>query len=167
MLFGVILAWVSFFNPSLFARLVKSKWMLLACIVPASLFALLIPKSSPLMLSIGFTILYLGAAAFILLVSGSVETVKEWLPFKAVAWIGLYSYTIYLWHLSVRDPIQRVFSRGRLGIIGWWMVPIVESIAAIVIAVIASRAVEWPVLRLRERLMPEKEIQAVAVDVVR
>jgi peptidoglycan/LPS O-acetylase OafA/YrhL len=165
MLFGVILAWISFFNQPLFQRLLRSKYTLTACAAIAVVFALSIPKSSPIMLTVGFTVLYLGAAALILLASAQSSTIEASRPARAIAWIGLYSYTIYLWHLSVREPIHKAVLRVHLATVSWWLSPILETGAAIVIAMIASRLVEWPMLKIRDRLMPERQIAAVAAEV--
>ena len=164
MLFGVILAWISFFNQPFFQKLLKAKYTLLTVTALACVFALIVPKPSPAMLTIGFTVLYLGAGAFILLVSGHAGRVKGWIPFKVVAWLGFYSYTIYLWHLSVREPIRNILGRLRMGSVYWWLGPILDSVAAVAIAVIASRALEWPILKMRDKLMPEKQIRAVAPE---
>jgi peptidoglycan/LPS O-acetylase OafA/YrhL len=162
MLFGVILAWLSFFDHSLFKKMVDAKYTLCIVAASAAIFALVLPKSSPVMLSVGFTILYLGSGAFILLITGHAGKVKEWRLFKFVAWIGFYSYSIYLWHFSVREPIQKFLSRHLSVDISWWLAPFVEAVAAIIVSVAISRMIEWPILKMRDRLMPEKEIQAVA-----
>jgi peptidoglycan/LPS O-acetylase OafA/YrhL len=163
MLFGVLLAWISFFDRPLFDRFLNAKYALAIFAFGAAVFAVLIPKNSPVMLSVGFTILYLGSGAFILLVLGHSGKVKQWRIFRFVAWIGLYSYSIYLWHLSVREPVQKLLSRAHLGGVSWWLAPITESIAAVLISVVISRMVEWPILKMRDRIMPEKQVQAVAV----
>jgi peptidoglycan/LPS O-acetylase OafA/YrhL len=62
-----------------------------------------IPVENPLMYTFGFTILYLG---FGFLLARVVE--MKPLPLGPVAWLGGYSYSIYLWHL----PIARLLPHG-------------------------------------------------------
>lgn len=162
MIFGVVLAWLSFFDMPRFKAIIDAKYKLLACIAVALGFLLIFPLYSAVMLSIGFTILYLGAGATILLLSGHAGRIKQTKIFRFIAWIGLYSYTIYLWHHAVVSPIEAVAAKLHFSsAITWWAMPLLESVAAILLGVVTSRAVEWPVLRLRERWIPDKQTVAI------
>jgi peptidoglycan/LPS O-acetylase OafA/YrhL len=83
----------------------------------------------------------------------------NWL-YRAVAWIGLYSYGIYLWHVSVDAPINAVAKR-----IPSWLVAPWEGVApmlmGILIGVVTTKLVEFPALRLRERWFPRRVDSAV------
>jgi peptidoglycan/LPS O-acetylase OafA/YrhL len=75
-----------------------------ACLLPV----LLTPVSSPLVLTIGLTSLYLGYGGVLLLTlvgqgePSSVAVHKGWLS-SAFAVVGRYSYSIYVWHIAVLD----------------------------------------------------------------
>jgi peptidoglycan/LPS O-acetylase OafA/YrhL len=76
-------------------------------------------------------------------------------------WIGIYSYTIYLWHVTAMRILEREFTGRLLSRVangpGTYMVSIlVVSAGAIVAGVVSARIIEWPVLRLRDRLFPSR-----------
>jgi peptidoglycan/LPS O-acetylase OafA/YrhL len=76
-------------------------------------------------------------------------------PYRLVARIGIYSYGIYLWHVSVERPVN------------WTVAHVPHALAAttstllpyalaIPLGILATKAVELPFLRLRERLVPSR-----------
>jgi peptidoglycan/LPS O-acetylase OafA/YrhL len=83
----------------------------------------------------------------------------NWL-YRAVAWVGLYSYGIYLWHVSAGSYVQAVEHR-----MPTWLVPAWEGVAPLVagisIGVVATKLIEFPALRLREKLFPRRVDSAV------
>ena len=75
--------------------------------------------------------------------------------YRLVARIGVYSYGIYLWHVSVERPVN------------WTVAHVPHAFAAtastmlpyalaIPLGILATKAVELPFLRLRERLVPSR-----------
>ncbi|MDR3616768.1 MAG: acyltransferase, partial [Candidatus Obscuribacterales bacterium] len=163
MVFGVVLAWLSFFDAPRFQAVLRGKLKLLACVAVAMIVLLVFPVKSGIMLSVGFTLVYFGAGATILFLIGHAISFRQTRVYRFVAWIGLYSYTIYLWHHSVTSPIQSVFLKLHIpSTITWWSLPLVEAVVAVVLGVVASRAIEWPILRLRERWIPDKQTLAIA-----
>jgi peptidoglycan/LPS O-acetylase OafA/YrhL len=75
------------------------------------------------------------------------------MPYRVVARIGVFSYGIYLWHVSVERPVDFVVGRlpGPLAAVASTFLPYLLAIA---LGVFATKAVELPFLRLRERLVP-------------
>src|SRR5262249_52314187 len=74
---------------------------------------------------------------------------------RAVAAVGAYSYSIYLWHFAVLEwfaiPFFRKFEISSSTIfIGSYVV------ATLLFGVLMSLAVEYPVLYLRDRLFPSR-----------
>jgi peptidoglycan/LPS O-acetylase OafA/YrhL len=62
-----------------------------------------------------------------------------------LAWIGRYSYSIYLWHVIVFVLMERY-----LPLSGWLVTYLVASI---VLGVILAKVIEIPFLRLRDKLV--------------
>jgi len=82
--------------------------------------------------------------------------------YRLVAWIGLYSYGIYLWHVSVVAPSLWIAHRlpKVLGL-GWMTVG--PPLLAIGIGVSATKLIEFPALALRDRLFPRRVDSAVGI----
>jgi peptidoglycan/LPS O-acetylase OafA/YrhL len=81
-----------------------------------------------------------------------------WAP-SAVAWIGKYSYGIYLWHVTIIGFVTRVFV-ARIpgeGQSAHWVIAVMAiTLAAVLFGAFMSRVIEWPVLALRDRLFPSR-----------
>jgi peptidoglycan/LPS O-acetylase OafA/YrhL len=118
--------------------------------------------------TIGLTFTYLGAGAFLIAAChthaasfGSLRRVVTPLA-SAIAGIGVYSYAIYLWHVTTIGIVERVVGAPVLAMVGtsnelgWLGVVLVASASVVTVGIVASRAVEWPVLRLRERFFPSR-----------
>ena len=74
--------------------------------------------------------------------------------YRFVAWIGVYSYGIYLWHPSVVEPTEAFFAHHP--IMPFWVSTILVRVAEIGIGVLTTRLCEIPALRLRDRLFPRR-----------
>ena len=81
---------------------------------------------------------------------------------ESVAWIGFYSYTIYLWHVTAMGILGReiglrlVSWQGAPSTLTWLAGALAACVGAVLVGVLASRAVEWPLLRLRDRMFPSR-----------
>lgn len=76
---------------------------------------------------------------------------------RFAAWIGFHSYSIYLWHVTGMRVAERWFApsaEGTPSSAQWLQTAVVACSGAIVLGWIAGRLVEYPVLRLRDRLWP-------------
>jgi peptidoglycan/LPS O-acetylase OafA/YrhL len=156
LLCGVSLAAVLQFYPDNFERLTRRKTGLLLATAFAVVFiAVVHDQKAALMDTIGFTIIYLGYAAFMLLIYRHSGALRDLFVYQVVAKIGVYSYGIYLWHLAVRDWCAHFAER--FGPALQWPVAItVQYATAIVLGTMLTLLVEWPSLRLRDRLFPAK-----------
>lgn len=154
LLFGVVLATLFHFFPEKFDRIASHKWILAGVTVAAvALYAAF--DSTSVRYSIGLTVLYIGYGAFLVLVYRHSGRFKQWRPYKWVAAIGLYSYGIYLWHNSVRDPLTHL-SQHLPDVVRWPCLTIVEYAAAISLGVVTTLLIEWPFLKIRDRIFPDK-----------
>jgi peptidoglycan/LPS O-acetylase OafA/YrhL len=73
------------------------------------------------------------------------------------AYIGTYSYSIYLWHVMFIEAVQ-IFLRKQIVHIPF-EVPrsvllAIYLIGSIILGVVLARLVEFPVLRIRDRIFP-------------
>ena len=111
-------------------------------------------KDGALGSTLGFTIAYATAAAFILLLYDAAWVTRaRWLT-APVAALGRYSYGIYIWHIFAAD-----LALGRLGLDYGSGTPLAQAVkygAAISVGVAATALLERPALRLRERLLPAR-----------
>ena len=86
-------------------------------------------------------------AAFTFIVAWTVnQPAKTFRHFSGLAWVGRYSYSIYLWHLAAFALVQRLFPR--------YASLMTYLIASILVGVILAKLIEMPFLRLRDKVMP-------------
>lgn len=103
--FGVLLAYLRQFRPRAFAAF-SSRWLSALCIAIASAALFVFPLESPAMHTIGFTVVYLG---FGCLLAATVDRSLSRFHriIQPLAKIGVYSYSIYLWHYPFSFLIPR------------------------------------------------------------
>jgi peptidoglycan/LPS O-acetylase OafA/YrhL len=100
----------------------------------------------------GFSLFYIGSACLVMwAVTARVQSV----PVTAVAWLGSYSYSIYLWHFAV---------------LRWFMIPVLGGygaghpylwvglygLLAFAVGIVAYHVVEYPTLKFRDWLVPSR-----------
>jgi peptidoglycan/LPS O-acetylase OafA/YrhL len=105
------------------------------------------------MWTFGWTLNYLAMSAILLLAYGYQGRLVRTHAYRAVSSIGVYSYGIYLWHHSVAEPLFKVAAHIPSPI-RWLSLLIMQYAAAIAVGITVTKAVEFPMLRLRERILP-------------
>lgn len=110
----------------------------------------------------GFTILYLGYGTLLAVVVANKKVVvllkrlvSERL-FNLVAWVGMYSYTIYLYHMLFLKYLRQLFVQPGHTQSYLYFFFIVFFLGSIGIGYAASRLIEQPFLRLREKFFAKK-----------
>ncbi|MDE1183024.1 acyltransferase [Paraburkholderia sp.] len=158
LLFGVMLAAIYWMKPDVYRKLARRVDLLMA--VVALLVAWLCFATPHIALdeSIGFTLQAAGYCAFIVLVleySGRLRNV--WI-YRATAWIGGYSYGIYLWHSIALAPGKwlslKCVAMGLPLPLVWFIGLGAQFFIAISVGYVTTRLIEAPFLRLRNRLFP-------------
>jgi peptidoglycan/LPS O-acetylase OafA/YrhL len=114
--------------------------------------------------TVGYTMLYFGYGslliAFLYSQSAWVEKISRSLPFRGIAFMGFFSYSIYLWHeaagardfmlwLSWRNPTLRLPSE-----LLWVTLTFGFAALATVVGVILGKLIELPFIALRNKLFP-------------
>ena len=154
LLFGVLLSWASHFQPVALERVwMRFRWPLAAAAVALAAPAFCWEIGSGWYLhTVGLTGFWLASGVLLLF---ALRWKSAWRP---LAFVGAYSYSIYLWHIPVR-----YFGLG-------WLprdaAPLTRAAAylavSIVVGIVAAWLVERPFLALRDRLFPTRSRPAPA-----
>lgn len=172
---GVVTAWV---------RARRSHLVLLSvvCLTPPCF----LPATNPFMETVGFTLLYVGFGAVLILAThegakirvadsgaripgppsrdpvlhdvlamgGRIPALVQRGAGSVLAWIGVYSYSIYLWHLAVKRWVVPVLVHAA----GWRDASIAAFLvyiaSSLVFGVVLARLIEIPTLALRDQWLP-------------
>ena len=144
--FGVLLSVVWHFAPARIAIVRRLRWALLPAGLLLTLPCYLLSNEHPFILTLGLTLNYLGYG----MVLAAVLTLPRVLPKPlepALAYVGFYSYSIYLWHLPFLAVVRSAFGASAAGAAVFYA-------GSIVAGVVMARLVEIPALRVRERWIP-------------
>ncbi|HYV34423.1 MAG TPA: acyltransferase [Gemmataceae bacterium] len=159
--FGVAISYLYHFHTSQFVGLLTPwrRWLIAGgalLLTPPFVFHL---QTTPLILAVGLTAFYIGSG--MLMVGILLSNISNRRPVALLAALGAYSYSIYLWHMPVRDwgielaewiygaPLGRTV-QGPLYLVG-----------SFVVGVVMAKLVEVPVLRLRDRWFPARSPGAI------
>ncbi|MFM0647653.1 acyltransferase [Paraburkholderia bryophila] len=169
LLVGVILSAIYWMKPAVYHQLARRKGLLILGVVILCAWLVLATKNLALDESIGYTIQALGFAALIVLVLEYSGSLRESWIYRGVAWIGLYSYGIYLWHSLALAPgdilIRKTTAMGFPPSLIWVLALTAQFAIAIFIGYVTTRAIEYPFLLMRNALFPEKRSSSVREEV--
>ena len=165
--FGTLLAYFYHYRPDTMVVLTRYRLPLflagLAMLIPAVIY----PFQSRLISVPGFSFLYLGYGCILLAVIltpigvGLAGRALGSLPARIIAFIGVYSYPIYLWHIDfAQEPLRYLARRGFLSGLPdaakWIAMMAIYIAVATAVGFIMGRLVEIPALKLRDRLFPSR-----------
>jgi peptidoglycan/LPS O-acetylase OafA/YrhL len=165
--FGVFLGYLHHFHPAALRTATAERWsrlLLLFCSALLVSTCISFRVDSRFMLSFGLTALYLGFGGILILVlySDHGETVGlRWRLQKfglgdLLAYIGMYSYSIYLWHAMVtlhfRTFLRLIWPTVGNNAIFWGYI-----MTSLIAGVLLSRLIEYPALNLRDRFFPSPQ----------
>lgn len=162
--FGALLGYFYHFRRQVLDHLLSPTWncvVLAACSAGLLSTVFIFPRDSRLFSTFGFTCLYLGFGGTLLLsiyVQG-ILTGKMARFVRAIgtgaAYVGMYSYSIYLWHGPTGAWFPG-FVRRLLHVSSFTGNErfAVYAVGSLIIGITMSKIVEYPVLRLRDRIFP-------------
>ena len=156
---GVLLAWAVQHYPEKLGLLFRFKSTLLVLGLVFLSPAFFVPREFFWMHTLGFTVESFGSVLLVLWgVAQSRSTVK--LPCwsgcfaSLLAYVGLYSYSIYLWHEPYGQATVLRLTKLSPVELPYGVTLIVFIIVSLVLGVASYRLVETPSLRMRERFFP-------------
>jgi peptidoglycan/LPS O-acetylase OafA/YrhL len=171
--FGVVLGYLYHFHPSVIGKLFNStaKRIAVGLLTMALLACSFLSLESHFLLTFGLSFLYLGFGGLLLM---SIQ-IRDILPSRladpvkilgtASAFVGTYSYSIYLWHIPFRafapGVLRRLF-HIRFDSLGQFWFYLTGSI---LFGILMATLIEFPVLKLRDRLFPPRTILPNGVTV--
>jgi peptidoglycan/LPS O-acetylase OafA/YrhL len=164
--FGVLLAYLFHIKPALLARIARHRLALLvlgaALLAPMGFYD--VPDHRWIW-TIGYTMIYVGYGCILIacLFSPPGDLLGNLLasrPAAVLAWVGVFSYSIYLWqfeisYIPIHKWVLRRLPHHPLSL--YWLVgTAIYLLAAILGGALLARIVEFPVLKLRDRLFPAR-----------
>lgn len=156
--FGVLVSYMYNYHRQRLERFVlknRTLWLVLSLVLTSVSVAL--RKGTPGMVTIGYTLLYLGFGGILVLsiFSGTCPLWHSWIS-RGLARIGAYSYSIYLWHLAVVSWFPEAIESSlnvKMSFYAFFAVYVFLSIA---VGIVMAKAIEYPTLRIRDRLFPSR-----------
>ena len=166
--FGVLLAYWHHFDPERLRFAARHAGaLLLVGLILISPMIWIRRLGSPFVTVVGFNLLYLGYGAMLLAFIYSTPSrtggvIGRFLcgsVARSLAFIGLFSYPIYLWHLDmgtyvVRALIRRGFLESAPVEVRWLACLALNFVFAILAGIFWSKVLEKPSLVLRDRFFP-------------
>jgi peptidoglycan/LPS O-acetylase OafA/YrhL len=163
--FGVVIGYLYHFRPEFIPTLLSARRNRLAV---AGITVLLIsccfafPVETPFMQSFGLTLVYLGLGGLLVLTLSARDPDKSssltraaWSKIgDALAFVGMYSYSIYLWHIPIATYGLRIVQHLSPVTLSMASLTYIYIAISIPFGILMARIVEFPVLLLRDRLFP-------------
>ncbi len=150
-LLGVVLAMLYYFAPRVFQRL-RKRASLWAIVLGGGALLLRFTNTEGALRPVEFDLLNVCSLTTMMLIFQGERTKRYLGPvYRVVAWIGLYSYGIYLWHVSVAAPMHAVSIRLHFDRHAGLENSLTVA-AGIALGVVTTKCVEVPFLKLRDRL---------------
>lgn len=173
LMFGVLLAYYTCYKPDRVAGWCRSRGLILTFGLLLLLPEMRLLQTNPFVFTVGYTLLAVGYGLVLLAVSGAAERSQRLQsiigrrPVRWLAAVGRCSYSIYLWHLLTVRPFE-AWMVAHAPAAGprapWWCAITLTYVSASVgVGWLMARLVEFPVLRLRDRVLPSRRTEATGL----
>ncbi|HET6250240.1 MAG TPA: acyltransferase [Tepidisphaeraceae bacterium] len=167
--FGVLLAYFHHFHADAMARVGRYRIALLIGGLALLSPMFFLDDSARFCWTIGFTMLYLGYGAILLALvyttpgKGVVGSFLTLWPNRAIAWVGFFSYSIYLWQEDLsKTPIQYYLLHRLTWIpmpLYWPTLEALHLLFAIGAGALMAKLIEIPSIAMRDRLFPARTVK--------
>jgi len=159
LLFGVLLSYHYHLNKETFTRLIaKRRKLLLPVFIGGILPAVLLNRQGVFISTVGYSFLYIGFGALLLyFVTGNGMQEKLEKTFstpvvKMISYVGIYSYSIYIWHVFVREYfISKMSAHWGLSKNMEFSIYLVTSL---LVGIVLSKYIEMYFIKIRDRFFP-------------
>ncbi|HKF56864.1 MAG TPA: acyltransferase [Blastocatellia bacterium] len=147
--FGVVISYYYHYNSAQFRRFARRFRPVLLVLgalafVPAFTMRLDTEVFVP---TVELTLLYLGGGLIVVAVAGWEPKLNKFT--RAIAFVGSRSYSIYLWHQPFHEAVVIKYLA-----INWYTYAVSYLAGSIVIGIVMYRLVEYPALKIRDRVFP-------------
>lgn len=147
---GVLLAYLHHYHAAALAAFMNKYRGAISILATLAIVpAVILKVQHPFMHSVGLTLLALGFAGVLLLTVYPAAPAPPNIFARFFAFLGMFSYSVYLWHLPFRDWVMPLLSTQH---------PIVQLAAYVVgsfaVGIILGKLIEWPMLAIRDRFFP-------------
>lgn len=152
LLFGVLISYFYHYHSAVFFGFVhkwRGKSLLLVSFLVAPL--LLLMRDHFLVSTIGLTLIYIWSG-IVLCWALSLPSPKHWFAAK-LGFIGLHSYSIYLWHYPVVYWVMQPMQEAGYS---WFAFTSTYWAVSVVLGILMAKLVEFPVLYLRDKWFPAR-----------
>lgn len=158
LLFGVMLAVIYIFHNDLFERVAKCRFALFVSSFFMCYCIWTFAENPALDRNISYLVQAVGFPLLIVQTLTSEWRIRTTAIYKFIAWVGIYSYGIYLWHSATLGPAEKISQlllNNGFGLSStWFVVMIFQFSVSIMLGFVTTLIVEWPFLRLREKFFP-------------
>jgi peptidoglycan/LPS O-acetylase OafA/YrhL len=168
--FGVLIGYYYHFRPHVLEELLRptaNQIAIALCSGALLSTAYFLPLENRIFSTFGYTCVYLGCGGALLLglyvrgiLRGGIARVMEVIGTTAAA-VGVYSYSIYLWHGPANAWFPGLVRRALHISLGPNQRFAVYVAGSLIIGIAMSKLIEYPILRVRDRLFPARQIAAL------
>ena len=140
---GVAIGYYAHFDPVSFQEARKKRVLVLGLLL--ALVSIVIPIS----VILGFTFASVGFGCMVAWAAN--RSASKGRLVRLIAWIGYYSYSIYLWHAAVMLVFYRLPR--------FWILFPVFMVACVAVGVFAAKLIELPMISIRDKVFPSIQDQ--------
>jgi peptidoglycan/LPS O-acetylase OafA/YrhL len=153
LMLGVLLSYWYHFQPQRLQWVVRWRYTLaFAGLATLALPFLVRREDHAWMAVIGFSMIAAGSG--LLIISMMTIEIPKRRGIAALAAVGAYSYSIYLWHYPISLYSSEIIHKVTGWAPNWWEAAILYVALSLLIGIAAAKSVEIPVLRWRDRILP-------------